>query len=207
MIQVAVAGVAASSKRSSSPAIFVVSYQTSNVKCARVSYYFVIWYVIFYSKYIRAYPPVLGQYMQYTTTVVQQYTPVYFCTSVTAVSYVWYALYRTICTWYVLRMSFKCTRAPGTKQVLLLWFVVGSTAVYRPQYTLLGICIVLVLYHTNSIICTFDMHLICTGMPFKLACVPKNMLNRSTEESAAQLDALSRMGMVVCSPWDDARGR
>ena len=44
------------------------------------------------------------------------------------------------------------------------------------------------------------MHLICTGMPFKLACVPKNMLNRSTEESAAQLDALSRMGMVVCSP-------
>ena len=44
------------------------------------------------------------------------------------------------------------------------------------------------------------MHLICTGMSFKLACVPKNMLNRSIEESAAQLDALSRMGMMVCSP-------
>ena len=79
--------------------------------------------------------------------------------------------------------------------------VVGSTAVYRPQYTLLGICIVFVLcHHTNSIICTFDMHLICTGISFKLACVPKNMLNRSIEESAAQLDALSRMGMMVCSP-------
>ena len=102
---------------------------------------------------------------------------------------------------YVLRMSFKCTRAPGTKQVLLLWFVVGSTSVYRPQYTLLGICVVLVLcHHTNSIICTFDMHLICTGMSFKLACVPKNMINISIEESAAQFDALSRMGMVVFSP-------
>ena len=107
MIQVVVliARVAASSKRSSSPAVFVVqvSYQTSNAKCARVSYYFVIWYLIFYSKYIRAYPPVPGQYVQYTT--VQQYTAVYFCTWVTAVSYVWYALYRFICMYFVCRLN------------------------------------------------------------------------------------------------------